>query len=340
MPHSVSVIIVTWDAIKHLKTFLPSVTKTEYKDFEIIIADNASTDGSAEWVRNTYPECSIVTYPQNYGYCGGNNRAVEYARNDILIFLNNDVEVEPDWLHHLLKVFDDPLVAAAQPKIRSFENKDYFEYAGAAGGYLDKLGYPFCRGRLFKTVERDEGQYDNYVSIFWASGAAFAIRKSLFTQLKRFDEDFMFHMEEIDLCWRLLNRGYRIQYCPDSVVYHLGGGSLPMDSSVKTFYNFRNSLMMLWKNASTEWLKKRFFFRLILDGIAALYAVMKGNVKDALSIFKAHLYFYSRWKNVHEKRKKLQANRHHPDEPDEMKKIILIKEYFFKKKKRYTEIGS
>lgn len=340
MPLSVSVIIVTWDALRHLKTFLPSVTKTEYKDFEIIIADNASADGSAEWVRVNHPECSIVTYPRNYGYCGGNNRAVEHARGDILIFLNNDVEVKPDWLQPLIKVFDDPLTAAVQPKIRSVRNKEYFEYAGAAGGYLDKLGYPFCRGRLFETVEKDEGQYDNSVPVFWASGAAFAIRKNIFTKFDRFDEDFMFHMEEIDLCWRLLNRGYRIQYCPDSVVFHLGGGSLPMDSSVKTFYNFRNSLMMLWKNASAEWLKKHFFFRLILDGAAALYAVMKGNLKDASAIFKAHLHFYSKWKHVHEKRKKLQSVRIHPKDPDEMKDIVLIKEYFFKKKKRYTDISS
>jgi len=340
LPHSVSVIIVTWDALKHLRTFLPSVTKTEYKDFEIIIADNASTDGSAEWVRNNYPECSIVTYPQNYGYCGGNNRAAEYARGDILLFLNNDVEVQADWLQHLSKVFEDPEVAAAQPKIRSYLDREYFEYSGAAGGYLDRFGYPFCRGRLFHTLEKDEGQYDSPVPVFWATGAAFAIRKKLFLEFERFDEEFKFHMEEIDLCWRLLNRGYRIQYCPQSVVFHLGGGSLPMDSSVKTFYNFRNSLMMLWKNASTGWLKKHFFPRLLLDVAAAIYALMKGNIKDTSAIFKAHINFYTRWHHVHEKRKKLQAIRKHPNEPEEMKDVFLIREYFIRRKKRYNEIIS
>lgn len=338
MSRSISVIIVTWDALKHLKTFLPSVTNTRYEDFEIIIADNASTDDSAGWVRTNHPDCRIVTFPRNYGYCGGNNRAVDHANGEILLFLNNDVEVQPDWLQHIDKVFEDPAVAAAQPKILSYKDREKFEYAGAAGGFLDKMGYPFCRGRVFDTVEADTGQYDDPVPLFWASGAALAIRKDIFLELDRFDEDFKFHMEEIDLCWRLLNRGYTIGFAPKSRVYHLGGGSLPMDSSRKTFFNFRNSLFMLWKNASDEWLKNNFFLRLCLDGLAFIYAFMKANPGDAKAIFKAHLHFYSSWRSVHMKRKKLQGKRKFDGEPEQMVDTWIIRDYFLKRKKTYQEI--
>jgi GT2 family glycosyltransferase len=335
---SISVIIVTWDALKHLKTFLPSVTNTQYEDFEIIIADNASTDDSAGWVRTNHPGCRIVTFPRNYGYCGGNNRAVDHANGEILLFLNNDVEVQPDWLQHIGKVFEDPAVAAAQPKILSYREQGKFEYAGAAGGFLDKMGFPFCRGRVFDTIEPDTGQYDDPVPLFWASGAAFAIRKDVFLELERFDEDFRFHMEEIDLCWRLLNRGYTIGFAPESRVYHLGGGSLPMDSSRKTFFNFRNSLYMLWKNASEEWLKKYFFLRLCLDGLAFFYALLKGNPGDSKAIFKAHLHFYSTWRSVHMKRKELQKKRKIDGEPEQMVDTWIIRDYFLLRKKTYPEI--
>ncbi|MDX1638444.1 MAG: glycosyltransferase family 2 protein, partial [Balneolaceae bacterium] len=200
--HSFSIIIVSWNALNHLKTFLPSVAETDYPDFEIILADNASTDGSAEWVEARYPGVKVVSLDNNYGYCGGNNRGANYAGGDILLFLNNDVKVAPDWLLELDKCITTHSEAAVfQPKIRSFSNPEEFEYAGAAGGFLDKYGYPFCRGRIFDTVEKDSGQYDLATDIFWASGAALAIRKERFEEVGGFDEDFEFHMEEIDLCW-------------------------------------------------------------------------------------------------------------------------------------------
>ncbi|MEX2435380.1 MAG: glycosyltransferase, partial [Balneolaceae bacterium] len=180
METSFSIIIVTWNALHHLKRFLPSVAATDYSNMEIIIANNASDDGTGEWVKKNYPECKIVTFDKNYGYCSGNNRAVKHASGDILIFLNNDVKVEPDWLHPLNVAFLETATGVVQPKIRSIEHPGTFEYAGAAGGYIDWLGYPFCRGRLFDTVEKDAGQYDNKRPVFWASGAAFAIRKKLF----------------------------------------------------------------------------------------------------------------------------------------------------------------
>jgi GT2 family glycosyltransferase len=338
LSHSISVIIVTWNALKHLKTYLPSVTETEYENFEIIIADNASTDDSAQWVRKNYPECKIVSFPRNYGYCGGNNRAADHASGDIIVFLNNDVEVTTDWLTHIDLAFQDSEIAALQPKILSYSERDRFEYAGAAGGFLDMLGYPFCRGRVFDTIEPDTGQYDDRIPIFWATGAALAIRRDLFIELGRFDEDFMFHMEEVDLCWRLWNRGHTIISLPESTVFHLGGGSMPMGSSRKTYFNFRNSLQMLWKNASDDWLRKRFFLRLFLDGVAAVYALIKGNFKDTLAILKAHLYFYIHWKQVHLKRNELQKNRINFSEPETMINTSIIREYFFKGKKTYSQI--
>ena len=190
MQHSFSIIIVTWNALEHLQRFLPTVAATEYSDFEIIIANNASNDGSVYWIETNYPDCKIITYDRNYGYAAGNNRAVKYASGDILVFLNNDVETSPDWLTHLDYVFRDDSVGIAQPKLRSFKNPDYFEYAGAAGGFIDWMGYTFCRGRIVDRIEKDEGQYDEGSEIFWASGAAFAIRKDLFKESGGFDEDF------------------------------------------------------------------------------------------------------------------------------------------------------
>lgn len=339
MSLSFSIIIVTWNAAEHLRTFLPSVTKTRHPDYEILIADNGSTDDSREWVQTHHPECRIIQLDRNYGYCGGNNRAAAHAEGEILLFLNNDVEVDPDWLNQLERAFDDPRTAVVQPKIRSWRERDHFEYAGAGGGYLDSMAYPFCRGRLFDTVEHDQGQYDDPTDIFWASGAAFAIRKELFREAGGFDEAFEFHMEEIDLCWYLLNRGYRVRVSPSSVVYHLGGGSLPMGSSRKTYYNFRNSLMTIWKHASSSWLWKRFFLRLCLDGVAGVYAALKGNFGDLLAIIRAHFHFYSRWGEVHRKRHQLEKSRTVRHEPAVMSRNLVIADYFLRGKRRFRDLN-
>lgn len=334
-----SIIIVTWNALEHLKNFLPSVIATDYPDFEIIIADNASVDGSKEWIKATYPDIKIASFDRNYGYCDGNNRAVPFAEKEILLFLNNDVKVEKNWLHDLNRVFMEENVAVAQPKIRSFENPEYFEYAGAAGGFMDKFGYTFCRGRIFDEVEKDIGQYDEQRNLFWASGAAIAIRKRLFLESGGFDEDFEFHMEEIDLCWRLQNHGFEIAYAPKSVVYHLGGGSLPMGSPRKVYYNFRNSLMMLWKNYSGSSLLKRFLIRLILDIIAAWKALFSGKPKEWLAIAKAHLDFFSNFGNVYRKRRELQKSRTETKDPDTMFSISLIWQHFFKRINNFKDLN-
>jgi GT2 family glycosyltransferase len=336
---SFSIIIVTWNAIEHLKNYLPSVTETEYPDYEIIIADNASSDGSIEWIKSTYPDVKIATFDQNYGYCGGNNRAVPFAEKDILLFLNNDVKVEKNWLHGLNDAFDTDEVAAVQPKMRAIAEPDHFEYAGAAGGYMDKFGYTFCRGRIFDEIEKDEGQYDDTPPLFWASGAALAIRKDLFIKTGGFDEDFEFHMEEIDLCWRLQNQGYKIGYAPDSIIYHLGGGSLPMGSPRKVFYNFRNSLYMLWKNYSSSTLARRFLLRLFLDVIAAYKALLSGKPKEWWAVAKAHLHFVKNFSSLHKKRKQLQDKRSNPENPDSMLNISLIWQHFAKGVKRFKDLS-
>ena len=333
-----SIIIVSWNALELLRTYLPSVVHSEYPDFEIILANNASTDGSAEWVRANYPDIKIATYDRNYGYCGGNNRAVPFSSKEILIFLNNDVKVAPDWLQQLKNCFKDEQTAAVQPKLRSVREPDSFEYAGAAGGFIDKYGYPFCRGRIFDEVEKDTGQYDNTADIFWASGAALAIRKDLFIQSGGFDEDFEFHMEEIDLCWRLQNQGYKIRYCPESVVYHLGGGSLPMGSPRKVYYNFRNSLFMLWKNYSDSGFKRMIITRLFLDYAAALKALLSGNVKEFAAVLKAHIHFAGAHDNIKTKRKELQEKRKNPQNPSTMMNISIVRDYFLKGKKRFSEL--
>lgn len=330
-----SIIIVTWNGLKHLTTFLPSVVASDYENFEIILADNASTDDSIKWVENNYPSVKIASFDHNYGYTGGNNRAVPFAEKEILIFLNNDVNVDPNWLNGLNEAFKkDERLAAVQPKILSYKEPEYFEYAGAAGGFLDTLGYPFCRGRLLDTIEKDEGQYDSVTDIAWASGAALAIKKDVFEQLEGFDEDYQFHMEEIDLCWRALNTGYRIKYTPESKVYHLGGGSLPMGSSRKVYFNFRNSLFMLWKNLPASELWYKFPFRIFLDITAAWRSLFSGNPREFVAIAKAHLHFLISFSKINKKRKKTHQNK----DTEILSPVILVWEYFIKGKKKFSDL--
>lgn len=335
---SFSIIIVSWNALHHLKTYLPSVAATEYPVYEIILADNASSDGSKAWVRKHYPEVKIAELDKNYGYCGGNNRAVTYAEKDILLFLNNDVRVEPDWLQALAECFENPEVGAAQPKLRSDRQPNHFEYAGAAGGFLDRYGYPFCRGRIFDTVEKDCGQYDNECDILWASGAALAIRKNIFEKQNGFDEDFEFHMEEIDLCWRLWNAGYKVRYCPNSMIYHLGGGSLPMDSPRKIYYNYRNNLTMLWKNCAEDSLVRRFWPRYGLDIIAGIRSLFSGNWEECKAIVRAHYHFWKSFSTTHQKRHRLQKKRRLDEDPPTLLSVNIIKEYFLRSKRTYREL--
>ena len=245
-----SVVILNWNGRRHLERYLPSVVENTSGDAEVIVADNGSTDDSLQWLRLAYPDVRIIRLQRNYGFAGGYNRALKELESDYVLLLNSDVEVTPHWWQPLVEVLDEHEdVAAVAPKLRADAERDKFEYAGASGGFIDYLGYPFCRGRILSTVESDEGQYDDAREIFWASGAAMCCRRKLFIELGGFDEDFFAHMEEIDLQWRMQLAGYRIMVEPRSVVYHLGGGTLPA-SSHKIFLNHRNNLAMLFKCSS------------------------------------------------------------------------------------------
>jgi hypothetical protein len=285
----VSIIIVSWNALPLLRQCLPSVVATDYSNLEIILADNASTDGSAAWVQAQYPSVKVVRHPENWLFCKGNNAAVPHASGKYILFLNNDVEVPPGWLQPLVEAMEqDAAVAAVQPKLLQYEDRSRFEYAGAAGGYLDRLGYPFARGRIFFTSEPDRGQYDAPRDIFWATGAAIMLRRTALDAVGLFDERFEMHMEEIDLCWRLQRHGYRIRSIPASTAYHIGGGSLPRGDVRKAYYNFRNGLLMLYKNLPAAAWRRVFLQRLPLDLAAALRAVAAGRPREALAIGRAY----------------------------------------------------
>ena len=288
-PPRVSIIIVSWNALPLLKQCLPSVVGTDYPDLEIILADNASTDGSSEWVAATYPTVKIVRHPENWLFCRGNNAAIPHATGDYILLLNNDVETPPAWLHPLVAAMQaDDTVAAVQPRLLHYDQRDHFEYAGGAGGFLDRLGYPFTRGRVFFTLEKDEGQYDDARDVDWATGAALLLRRTALDTVGLLDERFEMHMEEIDLCWRLWRHGYRVRVEPRSRVYHIGGGSLAQGSMRKVYYNFRNSLLMLYKNLPPSHWRRVFPFRLLLDGVAMVRALVSGRPRETAAIFRAY----------------------------------------------------
>ena len=285
----VSIIIVSWNARSVVQRCLPSVVATDYPNLEIIFADNASTDGSAAWVAREYPSVKIVRHPENWLFARGNNAALPHATGDLVLLLNNDVEVPPGWLRPLVDTMTDaPDVAAVQPKLLQYDDRGRFEYAGGAGGYLDRLGYPFTRGRLINTMETDRGQYDDTRDVFWATGAALLLRRSALDDVGLLDERFEMHMEEIDLCWRLQRHGYRVRVEPTSTVYHIGGASLPQSSPRKTYYNFRNSLLMLYKNLPpSEW-RRTLPLRMACDLGALGRALLGGNLQEATAIVRAY----------------------------------------------------
>jgi GT2 family glycosyltransferase len=285
----VSIVIVSWNARPLLQTCLPSVVATDYPDVEVLLADNASTDGSAAWVARKYPSVKIVRHPDNWLFCRGNNAALPHATGDFILLLNNDVEVPPGWLRPLVDTMrrtED--VGAVQPKLLQYDDRDRFEYAGAAGGFLDRVGYPFTRGRLFDTLETDRGQYDDARDVFWATGAALLLRRSALDEVGLLDERFEMHMEEIDLCWRLQRHGYRVRVQPESTVYHIGGASLPKGSPRKTYYNFRNSLLLLYKNLPPSAWRRTMALRGGCDCAALGRALAAGHDGEAGAILRAY----------------------------------------------------
>lgn len=319
----VAVVILNWNGILLLEKFLPSVVKYS-PEATIYVADNASTDDSISYIKGFYPLVKIVKNESNLGFASGYNEALKHIDADLFALVNSDIEVTENWLQPILNTFrKEPETAIIQPKILDFKRKEYFEYAGAAGGFIDKFGYPYCRGRIFDTVEKDRGQYDYNREIFWASGACFFIRSSVYKELNGFDGDFFAHQEEIDLCWRAFNKGYKIKYNYESVVYHVGGATLQQGNPKKTFLNFRNSLLMLTKNVPRNQLFWILFIRMVLDGIAGLQFIFKGKFKHFFAILKAHGSFYSLFSSQCKKRAKIQKQKYYSS-----KSIVYI--YFIR----------
>jgi GT2 family glycosyltransferase len=327
----VAVVILNWNGTNLLKQFLPSVIKFS-PEATIYVADNASTDDSIEVLKRDFPSINIIQNKENYGFAKGYNEALDFVDEPYYALVNSDIEVTENWLQPIIASFEtNNEIAIIQPKILAYNNKEYFEYAGAGGGFIDKFGFPFCRGRIFDTLEKDTNQYNDSINIFWASGACFFVRKEVFHILKGFDADFFAHQEEIDLCWRAFNLGYKTIVNPKSIVYHVGGATLKMGSPQKTFLNFRNSLWMLVKNLPKNKLVSVLFLRLFLDGIAGIQFIFQGKFKHTYSILKAHFYFYKYLFYFLNKRKKNQKQ-------DYFKTTLIVFQYYIKCNRNFTEI--
>ncbi|MGB3947907.1 MAG: glycosyltransferase family 2 protein [Bacteroidia bacterium] len=334
----VAVVILNWNGKSFLEKFLPPLVEHNTPDSEIIIADNASTDDSLEFLKEYYPQLKVIKNSVNGGFAKGYNDALQHVKAEYYVLLNSDIEVSANWITPIIELMDkDKTIAACQPKIKDYNRKTHFEYAGAAGGYIDKYGYPFCRGRIFDTLEEDKKQYDDVAEIFWATGACLFIRADCYHQMKGFDEDFFAHMEEIDLCWRLKNYGYKIMYCSQSTVYHVGGGTLNKINPYKTYLNFRNNLVLLFKNHAPSYFYVKIFIRMVLDGIAGVKFLISGQASHCTAILKAHFSFYASFRKTLNKRKKMKAEIKQYATQGVLTQSIIVS-YYLKGIKKFTEL--
>ena len=328
--NKLSVVILNWNGCEMLKTFLPSVVScSKGEGVEVCVADNGSTDHSVEMLKADFPDVRLIVLDKNYGFADGYNKALDRVESEYVVLLNSDVEVKPNWLEPLISYMDiHPETAACQPKVLSQRSPAYFEYAGASGGFIDEYGYPFCRGRIFASVEKDEGQYERPLPIFWATGAALFIRLEDYRKVGGLDGSFFAHMEEIDLCWRLRSRGRSIVCIPQSVVYHVGGATLKKENPMKTLLNFRNNLVMLYKNIPDDKeLKRVMRVRRFWDLVAALSFVAQGHFAGAKAVFKAHRQYEERRYQYNEARKTNKAACVLKRIPEQYAKSILLQYY-------------
>lgn len=336
MPANVAIVILNWNGRAHLEQFLPSVMASTYPDLSVVVIDNGSSDDSVSFLQQQYPSITIVQLDANYGFAGGYNRGLKQVNAEYYVLLNSDVETTPGWIEPMLSLLEsDTSIAACQPKLLQYHQKYLFEYAGASGGWIDFLGYPFARGRIFDVCEKDEGQYDSTVPVFWASGAALMIRSRCFQEAGGFDEYFFAHQEEIDLCWRLQWLGYQVYCCPESVVFHVGGGTLPKGNARKVFLNFRNNLVMLAKNLPVGEALAKIAWRFILDAISATKSLLAGEGTYFIAVFRAHIafltwLFFKRSKSIFPR--KISRARH-----GYLKKSIVW-QHFILGKKKFLEI--
>jgi GT2 family glycosyltransferase len=334
----VAVVILNWNGKTFLEQFLPLVVAHTGNSAEIYVADNASTDDSIEFLKKNYPAVHLVQNPLNGGFAVGYNMSLSRIKADYYVLLNSDVEVTADWIKAPIDMMErDKNIMAVQPKIKSYFEPQKYEYAGAAGGFIDVYGYPFCRGRIFDTIEKDEGQYNDEKEIFWATGACLFIRSSVFHEMGGFDEDLFSHQEEIDLCWRMKLKGYKIMFCPNAEVLHYGGGMLPKSNPFKTYLNFRNNLIILCKNHPTRALKQIVFQRMVLDGMAALRFFVQGNFGDFWAILKAHGHFYKNFRKTWRKRRVVQASVTNP-EVSAIYHRSIVRKYFLQGKQLFSQL--
>ena len=329
---NIAVVILNWNGLELLKEFMPSVVKNSAQA-TVYVVDNASTDESVAFLNKNFPGVKCIVNTTNKGYAGGYNEGLKSIDEDIYILLNNDVKVTKNWLLPIIDCFEKrPEIAVVQPKILDYKNPQYFEYAGAAGGFIDKYGYPYCRGRIFNELEIDHGQYDQDIEIFWASGACLAVRQEVFRKAGEFDEDYFAHQEEIDLCWRIFNMSHKIWFCHKSQVFHLGGGTLNTQNPKKTFLNFRNSLYNILKNSGSKEFYSVLFLRLILDGLACLKFLFSFQLEHILAVLKAHTSFYSNFFKTKNKRNPKSVHRKY------YKNKSIVIAYFIDKKKKFNEL--
>ncbi|MCY1720920.1 glycosyltransferase family 2 protein [Prolixibacteraceae bacterium Z1-6] len=336
----VAIVILNWNGVKLFPDFLPSILEhSQGENIEIIIADNGSTDHSLDYLKTNYPTVTLMDLETNYGFAKGYNVALQQIDADYFVLLNSDVKVEKGWIEPCIKQFEkDQKIAAVQPKVLSYNEPEYFEYAGAAGGFIDKYGYPFCRGRILDKVEKDEKQYNTSSEIFWATGACMFVRADVFKNSGGLDADFWAHMEEIDLCWRLKNRGYKIVYEPQSTIYHLGGGSLEYGNPKKVYLNFRNNLFMLYKNLPKKKFTRRLLSRMILDGAAAAKFLLGFEFNAFWAVTRAHASFYKNFSLLLTKRKALQKQVIVNDHEQMFQESIMWK-FFIQKKYNFADLN-
>jgi hypothetical protein len=334
-----AIVILNWNGEHFLRKFLPGVIACSKGIARIVIADNDSSDDSLKVLSEFGDDIEVIKLDKNYGFTGGYNRALKLVDAEYYVLLNSDVEVTTGWIEPIINFMTaNADVAACQPKIRSYADRHLFEHAGASGGYIDWLGYPFCRGRLFLSLEEDHQQYNSTTEIFWATGACMFVRASVFHQMNGFDEEFFAHMEEIDLCWRMQIAGYKIMSIPESEVYHVGGGTLPKTNPRKTFYNFRNNLMMLQKNLPGHQAWVIIPIRLVLDGVAGVKFMLDGDFSDTLAVIKAHFAFYASIPKRLKIRKEIQQNLHN----SKFKGVYhgsILKAYYLKGLKHFSQLN-
>jgi GT2 family glycosyltransferase len=338
MPET-AIVILNFNGIDYLKKFLGNVIKhSSDTNIKIYIADNGSSDGSPEWVADNFSEVTLIRFEKNHGFAEGYNLALDHIESEYYVLLNSDIEVTEGWLQPLISFLEkNPDVASCQPKILSFDRKNFFEYAGAAGGFIDRLGYPLCRGRIFNRVEEDKGQYDSQVDIFWSTGACMAVRADVWKKTGGFDPGFFAHMEEIDLCWRFHKRGLRVAFIPSSKIYHVGGGALPYNSPFKTYLNFRNSLFLLYRNLPEKNFRKRMFIRKVMDGIAAIFFLCKGQLRSVVSVLKAHIDFYKKTRQLKTQRNLILTLGNKEPEDLILNKSVVF-EFYIKQNKTFSSL--